>query len=346
MKQFAMDQIPAQREWHALQGERPRYLYHYTTLDGAMGILRSQNLWASDVRFLNDSSELEYAATIIDNVVAQTFGAITDPALATAVSSIGSISYLASLRSRPFIACFCEEPDLLSQWRAYGRGQAPVSLGFEFIGSGPTVGLGAGAYMRRVIYDPGEQERHVRRIVQAWLTSLVDYAKTEGVQVSELLPYPGAWALIEALTEPRLFYKNPAFKEEKEWRIVRLVDPSTEFRRLDDLRDAARVLDLNQWLESQGIMTMTETPPPLPGSTDGVDILFRASPLGIVPYIQWPLVNSAGPFAGRIPLDHIIQGPTAHPELSQESLAMFLASLGYGPPRTKVLRSAVPLRAS
>jgi hypothetical protein len=36
----------------------PTTLYHYTTTDGLLGILASEEVWATDIRFLNDTSEL------------------------------------------------------------------------------------------------------------------------------------------------------------------------------------------------------------------------------------------------------------------------------------------------
>jgi hypothetical protein len=39
-------------------------LNHYTTLEGMLGVIKSGAIWASDVRYMNDSSELDYAATL------------------------------------------------------------------------------------------------------------------------------------------------------------------------------------------------------------------------------------------------------------------------------------------
>ena len=40
-------------------------LYHYTTFTGLLGIVRSRSLWASDVRYMNDSAELRHTADLI-----------------------------------------------------------------------------------------------------------------------------------------------------------------------------------------------------------------------------------------------------------------------------------------
>ena len=41
--------------------DKPAILYHYTTPEGLKGILQSGKLWATEVRYMNDASELDYA---------------------------------------------------------------------------------------------------------------------------------------------------------------------------------------------------------------------------------------------------------------------------------------------
>lgn len=40
----------------------PSVLYHYTSADGLIGIVRNQRLWATDIEYLNDSEELTHVA--------------------------------------------------------------------------------------------------------------------------------------------------------------------------------------------------------------------------------------------------------------------------------------------
>jgi len=42
-----------------------KLLYHYTTVTGLKGIVESQSLWASDVRYMNDSAELKYIISLL-----------------------------------------------------------------------------------------------------------------------------------------------------------------------------------------------------------------------------------------------------------------------------------------
>lgn len=40
-------------------------LYHYTSFKGLLGIVDSGVLWASDVRYMNDSAEMKHTADLI-----------------------------------------------------------------------------------------------------------------------------------------------------------------------------------------------------------------------------------------------------------------------------------------
>src|SRR6516164_4036522 len=56
---------PLYAEWIPFHDQRPPTLYHYTTAQGLLGIMESNRLWATNVRFLNDPSEIDYAICII-----------------------------------------------------------------------------------------------------------------------------------------------------------------------------------------------------------------------------------------------------------------------------------------
>ena len=102
-------------------------LYHYTNLQGAKGILESGALWATDVSYLNDTSEYTYGGAIIRAALAEFqpdewVSSLLDDLLAPDPRSLGYNIYA---------ACFCEKPDLLSQWRAYSKSGVGYSLEFD-----------------------------------------------------------------------------------------------------------------------------------------------------------------------------------------------------------------------
>src|SRR5437660_10589388 len=54
-----------QAQWVGLHSLRPRILYHYTDAAGLLGLLKTNRLWATNRRFMNDPTETEYAANLI-----------------------------------------------------------------------------------------------------------------------------------------------------------------------------------------------------------------------------------------------------------------------------------------
>jgi len=47
----------------------PAKLYHYTSTEGLLGILRNRQLWASNVLYLNDATELVDSVRIIRSLL-------------------------------------------------------------------------------------------------------------------------------------------------------------------------------------------------------------------------------------------------------------------------------------
>lgn len=116
-----------------------------------------------------------------------------------------------------------------------------------------------------------------------------------------------------------------------------------ELRLLDDQRHEEMLAATRERMRELGV-EIPHTPDFGNASqAEGVDIQFRESTVGLVPYIELPLTDRAGVFTGRLPLWEVVQGPTAEPELSIESLGMYLESRGYGS-HTELRPSGIPLR--
>ena len=322
----------------------PRRLYHYTTLDGLVGITSARALWASDVRYMNDASELSYAADLVSDIVTESLAAVESDVLGPVLPTRRGFANAFEYGARPFVACFCEEEDLLSQWRGYRVGEAGYSLGFDLSFQAAAGQLPPNTYLRRVIYDPDEQRRSVEEVVDVWVRtaeSLLD-AERE-LRPEDIFPYPAIWALQESLAEHHLCFKHPGFAEEREWRLIKLVDVREELRlvdrlRMDEMLRATRERMLELGVEMPDISTAWGE-----ANAEGIEIRFRRSPLGLVPYVELPLLDRAGVFTDRLPLWQVVQGPTTNPDLSLESLRMYLESCGYGF-HTEVKPSRIPLR--
>jgi len=193
-----------------------------------------------------------------------------------------------------------------------------------------------------VIYDPEEQRSSVREVVSTWLQTAASLLDADEIQAEELFPYPAIWALERALAEHHLCFKNAAFAEEREWRLIKLVDIREEFGLQNDRRTEQELLDAHRQVrELDPSIPLREFRMP-ERRAEGVEIRFRRSSLGLVPFVELPVRDAAGVFTGRLPLWEVIQGPSISPDLALESLAMYLESLGYH--FTELMASEIPLR--
>lgn len=103
-------------------------LYHYTSMQGTLGVLSSGRLWATDVRFLNDSNEFEHALKFAKGFSREMF--MDDDYLERfgwAVAYYIDHLYPENL----FVTSFSQKPDLLSQWRGYCPAGGGVCMGFS-----------------------------------------------------------------------------------------------------------------------------------------------------------------------------------------------------------------------
>ncbi|OZC71749.1 hypothetical protein CH306_22965 [Rhodococcus sp. 15-725-2-2b] len=111
-------------------------LYHYTNVYGLHGILKSNCLWASEVRFLNDKLELKYGLELFKSYMESYYLVSEDETK----KKFGRALILhidqwlegieATVDVSVYTACFSEDGDSLSQWRGYTGGNG-YSIGFH-----------------------------------------------------------------------------------------------------------------------------------------------------------------------------------------------------------------------
>lgn len=223
---FVMD-----RWFDILKGEPPRMvdapsLHHYTDAFGVQGIISSNSLWATATQFSNDLSEIDYAVSTATEIVAQMWGSKKNGSPWEKVL----VQHLAQLFDtplysfgQPFIVSFCEDGDLLSQWRAYG-GTSGFSLAFSPLVQDDQVKLvckhGFRTMVKRVIYEPEKQRARLRFLLRN-LTKLVNglsFATTSSAGAAAHVEL--SLLLVLEMTDWACAVKHKAFSEEKEWRII------------------------------------------------------------------------------------------------------------------------------
>ncbi|MGK9231533.1 DUF2971 domain-containing protein [Inquilinus limosus] len=113
-----------------------------------------------------------------------------------------------------YVISFSEESDLLSQWRAYAR-PAGVAIGFPSI---ELSGMAAWNDMELApcIYDPDEKRASVLQILETRLASVADSNYGKETNVSDI----DIAKAVEGLLEKVATFKDSAFREEKEWRLI------------------------------------------------------------------------------------------------------------------------------
>ncbi|MHB8870426.1 MAG: DUF2971 domain-containing protein [Thermoleophilia bacterium] len=224
-----------------LDPEPPELIYHYTSAEGVLGILSSGELWATHVGHMNDSSELRYGLDLVLGRLA---------ALDLAKRSEEFFVWSEILQDRLvqlgdrmdfYLSCFCQKPDLLSQWRAYGGNGVGYAIGLNAraLPAGnqqPTgamwarpVDIHPASFFVKVEYSRELHERLVGVLVDVAVQMahdvFLDPAFVSGdipLKRETLSELAGLVSGVAASTAIRI--KNPAFEEEQEWRLVALAE--------------------------------------------------------------------------------------------------------------------------
>ena len=204
-------------------------LFHYTDAGAVKSILEKKELWLTDIRFLNDTQELndgvEYIVDALDEVAIGQSGKESVVLRAVNELEAGFTSYVSQwVDSEPVFVCsFSESANQLSQWRAYG------SYAIEF----DRDRLSAELSLVGCLYDRGHKINKAMESVGRSVEGLVH----DFNQYGENLPIDSLDRLA-ALIRTASTFKNEHFHEEREVRCsVALQIPSCKqkFRQRGDL---------------------------------------------------------------------------------------------------------------
>jgi hypothetical protein len=109
------------------QAGRRRLLYHYTSADGLLGILSTGTLWATQIRFLNDTAEFTFARDALVREAYVRSARLRHPLVKRIVTR--EIRRVEHGHIPAYVVSFSERGNMLSQWRAYAPRDG-VSIGF------------------------------------------------------------------------------------------------------------------------------------------------------------------------------------------------------------------------
>ena len=191
-------------------------LYHYTSREVFWKIMDSETFYARHIMFSNDYMENE----------------IGNEKVMSAMKELMIVPE--ESRALPFMICFCEKDDLLSQWRGYAK--QGIAMEFDF-SKGLYGGMNEGfsSYYCYTIVDEKEQgeaehkqpeaevETVVEAIVSPYAVIYSDEAQKEDDKIKgniEIIREKSRMPAQQRILQMIPYIKSDKFQEEKEYRLI------------------------------------------------------------------------------------------------------------------------------
>ena len=199
--------------------EYPDCVYHYTSGDAILGILKNKELWASHILFQNDKKEAVHAYEILETVLKEK----KNDFLQHGLNIEKLYEFIKVFKGQDtFTLSFSEKKDDLNQWRSYANTKPAYCIGFSpedlrQIDINENIKHNKSSKIRTIffkcIYDEETQKKMIENLLDYVLEKKV---RNQKIPVTEDAIY--GYILHDFLIMSVLF-KHPAFAEEKEWRL-------------------------------------------------------------------------------------------------------------------------------
>ncbi|WP_316674740.1 DUF2971 domain-containing protein [uncultured Tolumonas sp.] len=207
-----------------LHQDKPKLLWHYTSLTALNGIISNENklsFWVTEINYLNDKSEYMHGLSIIkqtynkfrnenkNNPLASGFLERVDPFF---IFHNGDTTSTLDQETGVFVLSFTESKDLLSQWRAYTPQCHGVSIGidpnFQSILQGKSI-------LYPVIYNEKFQLEYAEHLFNDAFGRFAKGEDISSLHNNNVMAY--FFATIKAACS---LMKSDSFSEESEWRYI------------------------------------------------------------------------------------------------------------------------------
>jgi len=187
----------------------PENIFHFTTQSGILGIIQTREMWATQVHFLNDKHEIFLTFKLLEKELKRRIGIAQTPALRSLLVDIRK-NLKRIDQSHICIASFCEQGDLLSQWRGYGNQGKGYAMGFDLSELRKIAKL-QHFVLWPCVYNASLQLELVNYLIESWLKEFCD-KKSSHEKMRKIID------ISTGQLAPIL--KDESFSEEKEWRLV------------------------------------------------------------------------------------------------------------------------------
>ncbi|MFZ8199805.1 DUF2971 domain-containing protein [Alteromonas portus] len=199
-------------------------MFHYTDANALLSIIQNQELWLTDVRYMNDSQEYIYGLSRLLKKIQANDGYFGLECLIREVThSIPNFEYTKikglddvvnkKNKNSAFSMSFCEDGNLLSQWRGYTANTVGYAIEFdvdELIQELDNSSLNS-YQLLKCIYDESEHEKAIDKIIESLELNVM-------FNIADKILYP-----ITRL-------KHYDFKEEQETRLAIITNRDINYR--------------------------------------------------------------------------------------------------------------------
>lgn len=202
-------------------------LYHYTDLDGLLGILESRTLWFSNVLFMNDPLDTQYGLKflseyLINRIVNHELEGLTLNYYHKVVEYLRIGDFATRLVNRTYAFSMTLKYDDLNQYRNYADGGRGFCIGvsenlLSEILEKTNEESGRGNFdFRRIIYEPLEQNEILDKVCNEFDESI----KRMNFESTDIIAASIARCIAEFLFYVVSSFKQPGFRDESEYRVV------------------------------------------------------------------------------------------------------------------------------
>jgi hypothetical protein len=202
-------QVPPQRE-----------LFHYTSAEGLKGIVSGRTLWATNIEYLNDTTEFNHGEDVIREVIASSkHGTKGDRReFFNTLEKKPSIFHAEDL----FVISLSEEGDLLSQWRGYTPSNFGFSIGFDPQSLTEESQTLDKMELVQCVYDEAEQMAFAKSLLDSCLEMWIQHLKRDHARESSNRDLGSIISFKVYSTFAAAAMKHRTFAEEREWRLLGL----------------------------------------------------------------------------------------------------------------------------
>lgn len=202
-------------------------IYHYTKPEKLLNILSGGTLRFSNALYLNDKEEIAYSYRLIVRLIDEI--PELNPDLFGKIKIHFSNKYKHIIdgendfrnKLEYFTTSFSTESDNLTLWNNYAKGKNYTGYNIGFDKKKLIDEMTENKYLPifgSVIYDKQKQIKIIHAIFKKWnmlFNRALKCKKTNEVKLFDIL-----FELIDVLSIVSIFFKNPQFKNEHEYRIV------------------------------------------------------------------------------------------------------------------------------